>query len=251
MVSDKTHWRKTNMHKSKSSVDKDLFDYHFERFKKHVMDESGRELTSFSSNPYTKKQEGYKEEIYYQARNLLNFESWSILDVGNGNIIKSVIAAIEIKENNLVQWQPKYGEDSSQHQPLRDELTNGKKLIVYEKDLFNLYRDTDDKKAFEKLVNIFGHKYPIVAYLFFLKDKTQYMPIAPTYFDKAFKILGINLITSHKCSWDNYQAYNTALENMRLLIAEKLQTETSLLDAHSCAWMLGTKLAIPDKDETK
>ena len=183
------------MHKLKSDLEKNLFDYQFERFKKHVMDESGNELKNVSSCPYIKKQEGYKEEIYYQARNLLNFESWSILDVGNGNIIKSVIAAIEIKENNLVQWQPRYGEDSSQHQPLRDELTNGKKLIVYEKDLFNLYRDTDDKKTFEKLVNIFGHRYPIIAYLFFLKDKKQYMPIAPTYFDKAFKTLGINLIT--------------------------------------------------------
>ncbi len=240
------------MHKSKSTVDKDLFDYHFERFKKHVMDESGHELTSFNSNPYTKQQEGYKEDIYDQARNLLNSESWSILDSGSGKIIKSVISAIEIKENNLVLWQPKYGEDSSQHQPLRDELKRGKKLIIYEKDLFNLYRDTDDKKSFEKLVNIFGHKYPIVAYLFFLKDKRQYMPIAPTYFDKAFKMLDINLITSQKCSWDNYQTYNTALENIRVLITEKLQTETSLLDAHSFTWMLGTKLVnAPDNNETK
>ncbi len=115
-----------------------------------------------------------------------------------------------------------------------------------------MYRDTDDKKTFEKLVNIFGHKYPIIAYLFFLKDKKQYMPIAPTYFDKAFKTLGINLITSHKCSWDNYQVYNAALENIRLLITEKLQTETSLLDAHSFTWMLVTKLAnIPDNNGTK
>ncbi len=97
MILDKPHLRKTNMHKLKSDLEKNLFDYQFERFKKHVMDESGHELKNVSSCPYIKKQEGYKEEIYYQARNLLNFESWSILDVGNGNIIKSVIAAIEIK----------------------------------------------------------------------------------------------------------------------------------------------------------
>ena len=145
----------------------------------------------------------------------------------------------------MVLWQPRYGEDSSQHQPLRDELASGRKLIIYEKDLFNLYRESDDKKSFEKLVNIFGHKYPIVAYLFFLRDKNQYMPIAPTYFDKAFEMLGIKLITSHKCSWDNYQAYNNALGNIRILITEKLQEEISLLDAHSFTWMLGTKLTPP------
>jgi hypothetical protein len=240
------------MTKQKPIVDPYLFEHQFERFRKHVIEESGLELVSFNSNPYTEKQEGYKYQIHSVSRSILDFGSWSITEIGRGKIIKSVIDAIEIKNNNLVQWQPRYGEDSRQHQPLYESLKGDKKLILYEKVLFNLYRDKDDKKTFEELVKIFGHKYPIIAYLFFLKDRTRYMPIAPTYFDKAFEILGVNLTTSHKCSWNNYQAYNNLLGEIKALITEKLQSEISLLDAHSFTWMLGTKLArLPDKTETR
>ena len=34
------------MHKPKSAVDKDLFDIQFERFRQHVLKESGSELVS-------------------------------------------------------------------------------------------------------------------------------------------------------------------------------------------------------------
>src|SRR5215212_3339818 len=117
------------MNKQIPTVDIYLFEHQFERFRKHVVDESGLELLSFNSNPYTEKKEGYKYQIHSVAREALDFGSWSITEIGKGKITKSVINAIEVKNNNLVQWQPRYGEDSRQHQPLYESLKGDKKLI--------------------------------------------------------------------------------------------------------------------------
>jgi hypothetical protein len=39
-------------------IDIFLFEQQFQRFREHVINESGMDLTSFSSNPYTEVQEG-------------------------------------------------------------------------------------------------------------------------------------------------------------------------------------------------
>lgn len=55
-------------------------------------------------------------------------------------------------------------------------------------------------------------------------------------------MLGVEFITSKKCSWQNYSIYDSLLLQVRSLLSEKLN-DVSLLDAHSFAWMLSTKLA--------
>jgi hypothetical protein len=49
-----------------------------------------------------------------------------------------------------------------------------------------------------------------IAYLYFLKDFSRYVPIAPNYFDQAFEMLGVVFVTSHKCSWVNYSTYGSS-----------------------------------------
>lgn len=82
-----------------------------------------------------------------------------------------------------------------------------------------------------------------LAYLFFLKDMRRFMPIRPTIFDRAFKVLGIDLVTARKCSWENYQRFNAALREVRsaLALAADL-TRVRLIDAHSFCWMLEVQL---------
>lgn len=74
---------------------------------------------------------------------------------------------------------------------------------------------------------------------FFLRDIERFAPIAPRTFDAAFSRLGIDLVTSGRCSWENYQLYNEAIEAVR----ERLQLKLGLddarhIDAHSFLWML-------------
>ena len=57
-------------------IDIFLFEQQFQRFREQVIKESGLDLTSFSSNPYTEREEGYKSDIYHTARKLVQFETW-------------------------------------------------------------------------------------------------------------------------------------------------------------------------------
>ena len=82
-------------------------------------------------------------------------------------------------------------------------------------------------------------KYPLLAYLYFLKDMDRFMPIQPTTFDRAFRDLGIDLVTVRNCSWENFQRFNTALSEVRkaLAVMDGL-TKVRLIDAYSFCWML-------------
>ena len=91
-----------------------------------------------------------------------------------------------------------------------------------------------------------GDRYDLIAYLFFLKDWMRFTPIAPTVFDKAFKLLGIDLVTTRSCSWENYSAYNSALVSVQQALKDVASVEdTRLIDAHSFCWML-VRLKLPE-----
>jgi hypothetical protein len=219
-------------------IDIFLFEKQFRRFREHVIEESHMDLISFSSNFYTERQEGYKYELYRDARRLLQFETWKEADIGTGKISRSVIAAIELDDNNLVQWQSRYGDEKRPHNALYVALGSHLNIEAFDSAFYSLYRKSDDLNVFENLIDLFGRKYALIAYLLFLKDRNQYMPIAPSYFDKAFSLLGVNFSTNQKCSWENYLTFNNILSELKILLADKLEGEVSLLDAHSFAWMI-------------
>ena len=88
-----------------------------------------------------------------------------------------------------------------------------------------------------------GAKYPLLGYLYFLKDMDRFMPIQPTTFDRAFRDLGIDLVTVRNCSWENYQQFNTALRGVQgALVGTGDLTKIRLIDAHSFCWMLARQL---------
>lgn len=219
-------------------VDLFLFEQQFQRFRKYVIKNSGLPLVSFSSNPYTEKEEGYKYKLYRDAREKLKFENWQEADIGKGKIVRSVIAAIELKNNNLVQWQSRYGDEKRPHHSLYASIEQPSQARDYDLEFYFLYRGLDDANAFNRLIALIGRKYSLIAYLFFLKNRSLYMPIAPTYFDKAFSLLGVDFSTNQKCSWNNYSNFNNILSELKILLSSKMQGDVSLLDAHSFAWTI-------------
>jgi hypothetical protein len=99
----------------------------------------------------------------------------------------------------------------------------------------------DEGHIFRQLTELSGGKYPLLAYLFFLKDMDRFMPIQPTGFDRAFDAMGLEFRTLRQCSWENYTAYNPLLGSLRPLIAEAAGLSTvRLVDAHSFCWILAT-----------
>lgn len=226
----------------KYKIDPYLFEKQFEAFKIFVEEQSNIPFVSFSSNPYTDQQEGYKYEIYREARDKLAFQAWKETDIGGGDIISATIEAIEIKNNNLVQWQSKYGDEKRPHHPLYEAQKSPEKMKEIEKCLFSFYHKNDVQNSFSQLIEIFGEKYALIAYLYFVKDNSKYLPIAPTYFDTAFKLLGGDLRTSKRCSWDNYSQYIDLINEIKTMLSEKLLYDISILDAHSFAWMLSSHM---------
>ncbi len=218
-------------------IDPYLFYQYFNKFKKFVEQKSGSKLISFSSNPYLKITEGYKTEIHIEANKKLDVLSWQGEQIGSGEILKSVISAIEIDVNNLVPWQSRYGDDKRPHHIF---YTADNSLISkLEQILFNLFNGIgSDKINFDSLIQIVGKKYSLLAYLFFLKDNSKYLPIAPKTFDESFSKLGVNFKTKQKCSWENYQRFNGLISKLRNLLLNEMNSEVSLLDAHSFAWVL-------------
>ena len=232
------------------SIDPYLFEKHLDAFVKFVERESGMHFESFASNHYIRRQEGYKLEVSMAGIEALNFGNWETSSVGTGQILNAVIDAIEIPANNLVPWDSRHGEKGRLHQAFHDALGDAEARSQLEACLFRLYRDPDIGNAFEDLVEILGKKYPLLAYLMFLKDRTRFLPIRPETFQRAFSHLGIDFSASGKCSWVNYQHFNGILMELQDLLSEQLDCEVSVLDAHSFAWIIGRQMeeegALPD-----
>ena len=190
-----------------SQIDPFLFTCQLDAFKKFVEYESGVPFISFPSNPYTEKEEGYKYDVYHSGRDALAFQDWKSSDIGGGDIVDDVIEAIEVPENNLVPWQSRYGDTARPHQVLYVAKDGTDNLDHIERCLFDLYRSNNDEKSFNDLIEIIGRSYPLLAYLFFLKDRSKFLPIAPRSFDRAFEHLGVKFKTSNRCSWENYSTF--------------------------------------------
>lgn len=232
------------------------FDIAWTRFKELI-------IANGKGHPFTRFTEGiagawenYKPRLRDHARGLMAADDWDPADVGTGKIIDRIIDGIEIQDsrsnqvNNLVFWQNRYGHANRDHRAIIEARADPKLCRPIERLLFDLFRgETDEGLIFDRLSELTGAKYPLLAYLFFLKDMDRFMPIQPTTFDRAFRALNIDLVTLRHCEWSNYTAYNSALERLRKLIETRTdQSDVRLIDAHSFCWMLEQ---LPDGRESK
>jgi hypothetical protein len=234
-----------------------VFDREFSRFKDQIRNTSnGAEFTSFHEG-LAARWERYKELVRNEAIERLQAGKWKIRDVGTGKILKRVIAAIEINEhpqmlrNNLVAWQNRYGHDARAHSALIDAQTDvatGEQFEQWFFDLFNSRRP--DGELFDSFRELVGKRYDLIAYLFFLKDWTRFMPIATQTFDSAFRLLEVDLVTAHHCSWENYQRYNDAIRTVQRRLRDVgTLADARLIDAHSFCWIL-VRLNLPPPPPT-
>lgn len=230
------------------NIDKTKFEQQFDRFIRYVLSTSGEtQFHSFSSNETTSEQEGYKLEVYEEARQNLSFKKWKDSDIGTGKIHGFSVSALRISgnKNNLVDWRlvDRYANKEILKTGLRD----------LEQVLFDLFHNTGEElDIFEKLVDSVGANYSLIAYFFFIKDKQRFMPISTKKFDKAFKLIGVDdFITTQHCNWENYQTYNLIIEETQSLLNQKIKGEVYLLDAHSFLWKIAQDLEKEIKPEYK
>lgn len=227
------------------------FHRQFSRFDEKVRLNSNRK-------PFTSFQEGlpadwedYKPEVRKEALRRLSFGKWKQADVGKGRILDKVIGAIEIHEparylrNNLVAWQNRFGHKKRSHRAILDARADKSVGRSFEQWFFDFFKGSStDEEAFESFRKLVGNRYDLIAYLFFLRDWNRFMPIAPTTFDEALRLLEIDLVTARHCSWQNYSRYNEGLLAVQQALRDEGVTGARLIDAHSFCWML-VRLELP------
>lgn len=225
------------------------FDAAFIRFQELVTAKSGKPFSSFDEG-MAAVWESYKPRLREHALDILSAESWSLADIGTGRILDRTIEAIEIQDagknliNNLVFWQNRYGHANRDHRVLIEAQSSPAVRNAVEQALFDHFRtDRPDDESFEQIAELTGRKYPLAAYLFFLRDSARCMPIQPTGFDRAFQALGIEFSTLRQCNWENYEAYNAVLQDLRPRIGKAASlSNVRLVDAHSFCWIYSTLL---------
>lgn len=224
------------------AIDSHLIEKEVTNFENAVLKYSGHRFQSIRLG-LPGRWENYKLPLQERARELLAADTWKREDIGSGRILSAVIRAIEIpgaEGNNFVRWHGQWGPETRQHKGIVNALKGRSECRLAEDLFFAFYKGEDaDSACFVELVSQFGRSYALQAYLFFLKNPNAYMPIAPATFDKAFERIGINLRTSYNCSWENYLAYNSALQSVRSRLAVRHGFEDCrLVDAHSFLWLL-------------
>lgn len=237
------------------TINKYLLAKKFRGWKKFVESKDNKNLSSFGTSDYLEREENYKRSLVEQAKEILDIKSWDQKDVGTGKIVERVINAIEIDikldgkkiKNNLV-FTSQYSYTNKPHQKLISAQKSGGTKEI-EMALFNFFTNvSSDPVSFEELIKIFGKKYPLISYLFFIKNRRKYLPISPTNFEKGFNQFNINVQFAQRCSWDNYMLYIDLVKQVKDFLSDELAETIELIDAHSFIWILTKQMNLTRKE---
>lgn len=191
------------------------------------------EKISFRSG-FIDREEGYKHRIISRAKAILQAFAWEEPQIiGSGKIITLALHLLGIqpcddgKIQNLVDYRD------------RDIFLkmSVKKQKEAEKLLYILYTSDRDADVFKGLTQVLGCKYALISYFFFLKDSSKYQVVRPENFAERFSLIDAPVTCVMKCSWENYETYNSVLKEAQSFLGDCLNEEITLTDAHSFIWM--------------
>lgn len=188
---------------------------------------------SFSdSGSWLRDLEYYKQEVYTIATTTMCCMNWHEDEIGTGRIAKSVQNAVnhDKGKNNLI--------DRHQKTHFNNQFIINHDFPALDRAFYDLYRGTNDRKAFDELTAIFSRKYDLIAFLFFIKNPERYLPIHSKDFEEGFSKLGIQYKMQRRCTWDNYLGFIDIVREIQGALNDLLPMETpaTLLDAHSFVW---------------
>lgn len=181
-------------------------------------------------------QEGYKYEVWEDARKRLAVGTWPELRTDYSSICKLVMQAFfAISSHGDIQNLV------SQENYLKFYDLISRKEKATATVIYDLFFGTNDIKAFTDLAKLLEGNVPdpisIIGYFFFLKDKDKYAPVRKSGTAERLNRLNINGAFLTKCTWDNYQHYLQIIAELQSLLL-KYHPETTFLDAQSFLWML-------------
>jgi hypothetical protein len=202
---------------------------------------NGRTFTSFDRGAIA-AEEGYKMRVRERARRAMRWDDWSQEDIGTGRILKNTISGIEVDGNNLLQVEARKGDGTEGHSRLLT-ASEASDIVAIEAALYSIYRDDKSQpdEVFDRMVDLLGANYPLIGYLWFLKDPETYVPLRPTGLQSGLMAMNIDYPLKQRCSWDNYRGFIDILQALRPLLADALDLEeVALIEAHSFVWVVGS-----------
>lgn len=196
-------------------------------FLKDKKEQNGIVKISFRDGFFQEK-EGYKHDLYSEYREILDIENWNENDIGKGDIAKRFVSILtDSKKNNLIDQAYNVGHYVS--------TINGN-ISRFEDLMYQLYKTENDEESFEKLVELFGARYELLGFLYFIKNKEKYLPIRPISFRARLDALGLEKECTKKCSWNNYIQFVEEIKEVQKALINKGYSDVDLLDAHSFVW---------------
>ena len=211
----------------------------FSRFTAFVQYKNGQPgaISFRDSSGFLGREEDYKSRIAEEARKELKFSSWTQAMIGAENRTISECAKKAMnRAGNLVNMNQQV-DFKNRLDPAHPNYPPEAERVLYD-----IYRNQniDEATAFANAVKTFGAKYDTIAFLFFIKDDTRFLPISTGHFDKGFKILNIDFSTSHQCSWENYCEFIRIISEIRRIMEDTLPMVGTprLIDAHSFIWVI-------------
>ena len=209
------------------------------RFKEFVKSQDeGIPFSFVDENTFLGREENYKSKIAERARNELDYGKWKESWIGNGKIL-NVCGRAMAKAQNLVN---------------RNQQTLFKNMINpnherykpdAERALYDIYKSrqgAQEATAFAQAKKVFGGYYDTIAYLFFIKDESRFIPISPGNFEKSLYDIGINYELSGKCDWDNYTGFIDIVKDVQSVMQDNMpDVDIRLIDAHSFLWVINEK----------
>lgn len=200
---------------------------------------NGIPFTSFANDLFINSQENYKKDIW-QVANPKKLEMHKMTNFGSGKLLTKLIECIEIQGNNLVEWHGKFGPDSRDHAKLYELYSDKQLLKEFEEETWYFYFSDEQPEAFyfDYFTETINNRYNLIAYLYFIKNCSKYLPIATKTFDTFFEENGLSFRTSRKCSWENYYEYISIIDYIKQFLRDNLDQDSCLIDAHSFVWIL-------------
>ena len=206
----------------------------FLAYVQHI-DGQSRTISFRDSSGVLGREEDYKSRIAEEARRELDCKNWNDSWVGTGKIAYCARRAMN-KAGNLVNKNQQV-DFKNRLEPTHPNYCPEAERVLY--DVF-LGAQHEESVTFANAVKTFGAKYDTLAFLYFVKDDTRFLPISPGHFDNGFSLLGIDYSTSYKCSWENYQGFISIIKEIRTVMEEYLPVRgvIRLIDAHSFVWIV-------------
>jgi 5-methylcytosine-specific restriction protein A len=216
-------------------ISNNTFEQLYQEFVNFIKAVSQEDFESFKKSNYVDNEENYKYLIYQEAKRKLRSSDWKSQDIGTGKIQQAVKSAVSVTVkhnskslyNNLINWRKIQAFSN---------LDNDRNL---EQLFFDFYQSKiSPQQAFEALMGYFD--YQLIAYLFFIKDYNQFLPVSQKVFDDviADKLHLLDFKTSRRKSWDNYKTFNSIIKQTHHFLKTR-DKDATLLDAHSFLWILG------------